>query len=138
MTPVIPTSALPDASRLEVRAKPSRTYKLDIEGKRIVGITDGLDAVSQMIYKTLSTERYAWLVYNWNYGVELEQYIGQPYDFVAADIERAVTEALLVDNRVLEVRGFSLRRAAIDALYVEFVAVTTEGEAKIMWEVRLP
>lgn len=135
MTPRIPESTLPDVSQLGTRPEPGYTYKLDLRSKRIVGKVDGRTSVVQAIYKILYTERYAWLIYDWSYGMELEQYLGQEFDYVMADIERSITEALLVDDRVLEIREFKMKKTRIDALYVEFVAITTEGDAKIEWEV---
>lgn len=138
MIPKIPQSALPDTSRLDTQSTPGHTYKLDLNSKRIVGMVDGRTSVTQAIYKTLYTERYAWLIYNWDYGMELEQYLGLEFDYVMADIERSITEALLVDDRIIELRDFKMKKTRIDALYVEFTAITTEGDSKIEWEVPLP
>ena len=135
MTPTIPESAMPDVSALTSRAEPGLTYKLDLSSKRIVGMVDDLTSVTQAIYKILYTERYAWLIYNWDYGMELEQYLGLDFDYIAADIERSITEALAVDNRILEIQHFKIVKTRIDAMHVEFLAVTTEGESKIEWEV---
>lgn len=134
MIPTIPESAMPDVGQIDATSGPGYTYKLDLNSKRIAGMIDGRTAVVQAIYKILYTERYAWLIYDWSYGMELEQYLGQEFDFVMADIERSITEALLVDDRILEIRSFSMRKARIDALYVEFTAVTTEGDETIEWE----
>lgn len=137
MTPTIPESALPDISQIDVAPQPGYTYELDLSSKRILGKVDGLAAVTQMAYKTLYTERYAWLIYNWDYGMELEQYIGESMDYVIADIELAITEALQVDDRVLSVQNFKMEKTGIDALYVEFTVSSTEGDAKIGLEVPL-
>ena len=54
---------------------PSKTYKLNtnvnnqIEATRIIGFVDNLDAVRQAIYHILMTERYAYLIYDDNYGI---------------------------------------------------------------------
>lgn len=137
MTPKIPESALPDVSQFTVQPEPGYTYKLDLKSKRIVGMTDGLTAVTQAIYKILYTNRYAWLIYDWTFGFWWEQYVGQEFDYVMADIERSISEALLVDDRVLEIRSFKMIKTQIDALYVEFTAVTTEGDVKVEREVAL-
>ena len=134
---MIPESALPDVSRLEVKPQPGYTYKLDLAGKRIVGMTDGLDAVTQMAYKILYTERYAYIIYDWTYGMELEQYLGKDMPFVMAELGGAITEALEIDDRVLQVKDFTMRKTRIDALYVEFTVATTEGESRMGLEVPL-
>jgi hypothetical protein len=138
MIPNIPESALPDVSQINAKPDPGYTYKLDLSSKRIVGMVDGRTAVTQAIYKILYTERYAWLIYNWDYGMELEHYLGLDFDYVMADLERAITEALQVDDRVLEIQNFVMKKTRIDALYVEFLAITTEGNIAIGWEVPLP
>lgn len=138
MIPAVFAPPLEEVADFDTRPEPSRTYQLDFNSKRIVGMVDGKDAVTQMIYKTLQTERYAWLIYDWDYGMELEQYLGLSYDYIAADLERSVTEALWMDDRVLEIRDFSIQKTRIDALCVQFTAVTTEGDTKITWEVKLP
>ena len=135
MTPKIPESAMPDSQPARLKPGPGYTYKLDLGSKRIVGMIDDLTAVTQAIYKILYTERYAWLIYNWDYGMELEQYLGMNFDFIAADIGRSITEALLVDDRILEIRDFKIEKTRIDAVYIEFLAVTTAGDSKIEWEV---
>lgn len=136
MIPFSAPSPMPDIAT-PAAVSPSCTYRLDATRKHIVGKVEGVQAITQMIYKTLSTERYAWLIYNWNHGTELEQYVGMPSAYIKADLERAITEALLADDRILELKDFQFRNEAVDALAIEFVAVTTEGYIKITQEVPL-
>ena len=137
MIPNIPESALLDVGQIDLLPQPSRTYELDLQSGRILSTVDGLAAATQMVYKTFYTERYAWLIYNWDYGMELEQYIGRSMDFVMADIQLAITEALQVDDRFLSVQDFKMEQKKIDALYVEFTVSTTEGSTTIGLEVPL-
>lgn len=132
---MIPESALPDISRLDTAQQTGRTYKLDLASKRIVGMVDGLEAVAQAAYKTLYTDRYAYMIYNWDYGMELEQYLGKDLPFVMAELPTAITEAIEGDDRVLSVKDFKMRQTGIDALYVEFTVLSTEGETRIGLEV---
>ncbi|MFV0401115.1 MAG: DUF2634 domain-containing protein [Oscillospiraceae bacterium] len=132
---MIPKSALTDETQLEPVTSPTHTYHLDLQSKRILGMVDGLDAITQMVYKTLYTERYAYLIYNWDYGVGLEEYLGEDINFVMADITGAITEALMVDDRVLSVDDFQMEKTKIDALTVQFTVITTEGNQTISKEV---
>lgn len=50
---------------------PSYTYKLD--DTRVRGYVDGSEAVKQAVYKILMTERYKYIIYGFNYGVELDR-----------------------------------------------------------------
>jgi len=91
---------------LEVETQPSLTYALDIERGRIRGRVDNAEALRQAIYLILSTERYRYLIYSWNYGVELNELIGKEKAYAMPEIKRCIMEALLQDDRILAVDGF--------------------------------
>ena len=66
----------------EIEEQPSLTYRMQTEEKRIRGHTDGLEAVRQAIYKIIMTERYQYVMYSWNYGIELLDLFGEPVTYV--------------------------------------------------------
>ncbi|WP_312507532.1 DUF2634 domain-containing protein [Lysinibacillus sp.] len=115
-------------------AQPSRTYKLDLERKRIVGYADGREAIEQAIYKALSTERYEHLIYTWNYGAEIAKLFGQPIPYVYSELKRLVTEALTHDDRIESVDAFSFTHVK-NKVHVQFTAHTIAGEIEITKEV---
>ena len=122
---MIPTSNLYNLNIEEVKT-PSLTYKLDEASSRINGMTDGLDAVKQAVGLILSTERYVYPVYSWRYGIETENLIGKPYEFVSAEIKGRIREALLQDDRITSVSGFEFTRQG-DELTVEFEVQSEYG-----------
>ena len=90
----------------KISTLPSKTYKLILNENgpdRIIGYVDKLDAVRQSVYHILNTERYAYDIYDNNYGVELQQYIGQGFDYLVATIEQTLREALMQDLRITNV-----------------------------------
>lgn len=115
-------------------AQPSRTYKLDLERKRIVGYADGREAIEQAIYKALSTERYEHLIYTWNYGAEIAKLFGQPIPYVYSELKRLITEALTHDDRIDSVDAFSFSHIK-NKVHVQFTAHTIAGEIEITKEV---
>lgn len=118
-------------------SQPSRTYKLDIENNRILGHTDGLEAVRQAFYKILNTERYAYLIYDRAYGVELERFIGKDYEFIVTDLERTITEALQQDDRFVGLKNVAVAKAGNDSMTISFTAITTAGELDYESEVSI-
>ena len=106
---------------------PSKTYKLNDEKKRIIGMTDNSDAIKQSIYCILSTERYQYEVYDEDYGVELNDLIGQPMDYVIAEIQRRISEALTWDSRIENVEDFEFEIEK-RKLTVTFVVNTIYGD----------
>lgn len=92
-------------SELEVLEQPSKDFKLDKDV--INGTVEGLEAVKQMIYKVLNTERYQYLIYSWDYGIELMDLYGEPVSYVVPELKRRITEALLQDDRIENVSNFN-------------------------------
>ena len=98
---MIPSTELLDFEKVAMYRQPSLTYKLTNEN--VSGKVDGIDAVKQAVYHILATERYANPIYDDNYGVELEQYIGSDYGFIVANIENTLSDALTQDDRITSV-----------------------------------
>lgn len=85
---------------------PSRTFRMNHDTETITGTIDQVKAVEQAIFLILHVERYRWLIYSWNYGVEFEDLIGKPIDYCIPEIERRIKEALLQDDRITAVENF--------------------------------
>lgn len=94
-------------ANFSLKAPPDRTPRLDRETCRLRGTAEGLAAVEQAVYFILHTERYAWLIHSWDYGVELRDLMGKDTAYCIPEIERRVREALLQDDRVTAVDSFS-------------------------------
>lgn len=116
-----------DLFTLKVKTQPSRTYALDIEHNRIRGKIDAVESLRQAVYLILSTERYDYLIYSWNYGVELKELIGQPKEYALSEMKRRITEALLQDDRITEVDGFTFETGK-KSVHVTFTAHTIFGD----------
>ena len=84
----------------------NRTWKLNDKDKTIVGMIDDIDAVKQAVFCYLNIERFQWIIYSWQIGIETKHLYGEPIDWVCSEIERVVQEALSIDNRILEIDNF--------------------------------
>lgn len=104
------------------------------DGAGRVVIADGHTAWKQWCMKTVLTERFACLAYGWDYGVEIEDALKMPSRAaVEMEIERTITEALLVDSRTETVKDFTFKWVG-DQLGVDFTAIPVIGEAvRIEW-----
>ncbi|MDR0222612.1 MAG: DUF2634 domain-containing protein [Oscillospiraceae bacterium] len=114
--------------------KPSKTYRLLADLGDIEGFTDGLEAVSQAVYKILKTERYRYPVYSSDYGVELSDLYGRDCDYAGVELERRIAEALSADERVTGVfdYDFTVVKNKIRAV---FTVGTVYGELNAEKEV---
>lgn len=110
---------------------PSKTYRLSEETGRIIGYVDDIDAVVQAIYKILNTERYKYIIYSWNYGIELLDLFGEPMSYVIPELETRIREALMVDERITDISDFECRIGDKRVLNVTFTVHTIYGQAEI-------
>lgn len=123
---------------------PTRTYRVRLLGNenstspvylnKVSGYTDGIDAIKQTIYFILGTERYEYLIYSWDYGIELQDLFGKPMPYVIAEIKRRITEALTMDDRITDVVDFQFERNR-EVLHVTFLVVSTLGNIPTELEV---
>ena len=111
--------------------QPTRTYKLDLDAGRVAGMVDGVDAMKQVILKILLTERFAYLIYSWNYGIELNAVVGKSYQVFSSEIKRVITEALLADSRITAVTDFKVEQIDKRSARVSFTADTVFGPIEI-------
>lgn len=96
------------------QAAETRTFALKRSGRdeteptgRVQGMLDGKAALLQTVWQILNTERYEWLIFSWNYGVEFRHLFGKDPAWCVPEIERCTEEALLQDDRITGVDGFS-------------------------------
>ena len=114
----------------DIITQPTKTYKLDIEKNIIVGYCDGIEALKQAIYKILNTERYDYLIYSWNYGVEIKNLIGEETTLVIPELERIIKEALMQDDRIEDVTDFEFSIKE-NIVTTKFKVTSVEGVAEI-------
>lgn len=106
--------------------QPDLTYRLG--NKSVAGKIDKIDSIKQSIFHILSTERYSNPIYDDNYGVELEQYIGKDIGFVVAGIENTLREALCQDDRISDVQVNNIKIGEDgNSCFVEFTVFTIYG-----------
>lgn len=112
----------------EIEEQPSKTYQMHLSQEIINGYGDNVAAVEQAIYKILNTERYQYVIYSWNYGVEFADLFGEPITYVCPELERRITEALTWDERIISVDSFSFDTEQKRVVKVSFVAHTIFGD----------
>ena len=87
---------------------PNKSYRMKIADEKILGNIDELDAIAQACYKILNTERYQYVIYSWNYGIELQDLFGKPIPYIYSELPRRIKEALTQDDRINSVEDFEL------------------------------
>ncbi|MDE6615045.1 MAG: DUF2634 domain-containing protein [Lachnospiraceae bacterium] len=123
-----------DGAGIEIITEPSFTYAMKINSREnrdsiFLGKTDGTEAVKQAVLKILCTERYVHEIYSWDYGIEIQDLIGQPDDYVLSELENRISEALKTDDRIEDIENFSAERTTRKAIQCSFTVITTDGNS---------
>jgi phage baseplate assembly protein W len=117
---------------LEVVNMPSLTYKIDYENNRIEGTIDEIEAVEQSIDIMLETARYSEKIFPDWYGHELHSLIGQDRFYVESEVKRMIKDALSVDDRIVEMKDFTISDGEErDSIIVRFTVTTVFGDMDI-------
>lgn len=126
--PTLPSGSGALSKSVEYVQLPSRTWAINKETNRIEGYADRLSAVSQAANIIVNTERFQWQIYKAFSGVRLQDLIGLENDFVSAELQRRIREALSMDDRIT---GLSDYQAAVDGdtLNVSFKVLSVYGES---------
>lgn len=114
----------------EIEQQPTYTYKMNFKDDSVHGFTDEQEAMKQAIYKILMTERYQYIMYSWDYGIETRDLYGEPVSYVCPELERRITEALLCDERIEDVSDFNFDMSEKGIVKASFTVHTVFGEVQ--------
>lgn len=122
-------------TEIEVVEQPSRTYRLDAPNNKMIGKIDDLEAIKQAIYLRLNIEKDEYIIYSSDYGIQLNDLIGEPDSYVLPTLQGRITETLLQDERILEVSGFYFTEEN-GSITANFTVYTELGEVESRLEVK--
>ncbi len=132
---MIPTTNPILDTNITTETMPSKNYKMHYLKEEVKGYRDELSAMEQVIYKILNTQRYKYLIYSWNYGIEIDDLIGKDVRLVCVELKGRITEELLQDDRITAVDSFSFDTSKRHVVYVSFVVHTIFGDIETGKEV---
>lgn len=133
---MIPTTST-NLISIEEAESSSLTYGIDFEQSRMVGMIDNKEAILQMVYKVLNTERYSYVIYSGQYGAELTFLIGKDFGYISSELIRMINEALLVDERIISTSDYKIEKIASDSVNISFKVNSIYGEINVTREVSI-
>lgn len=126
------TSFVPDVNELlGSQQETSDSYRMQINNERIKGTVAEREAIAQACYKTINTERYRYVIYSWNYGIELKDLFGKPIPYVFAVLPDRIRDCLLQDDRVESVDSFQLSHDNKGSVLCKFTVHSTFGDVDL-------
>lgn len=95
-------------------------------------ILEGNEAIKTWIYKALRTERYSYLVYSWQYGIELEPFIGKVMSVQErySELKRVIVECLMVNPYILSINKIDFSKDSVKVV-CNIDLTTVYGEVNV-------
>lgn len=107
-------------------------FLYDVNGRHI--LLTGNPALEVWIYKALKTERFEYLAYSWQYGIELKPFIGKVMGVQErySELRRVITECLMVNPYIRSIDSFSITpENRAELIRVHITLTTVYGEVEI-------
>lgn len=116
-----------------------REYEVDFETGQLTGrIVEGTAAIKVWIWSCLHTQRFRYQIYSWDYGADLEQYVGQMLtdEYLETDLRDEIEEALKVNKYITGIDDYVFTRTG-SKVTVSFSAQTLLGNIEEEYNVNL-
>jgi phage protein len=109
-------------------------FLYDVNGRHI--LLTGNPALEVWVYKALKTERFEYLAYSWQYGIELKPFIGKVMGVQErySELRRVITECLMVNPYIRSIDSFSTtpeNRAELVRVHITLTTVYGEVEINV-------
>lgn len=101
----------------------------------IVGKVKGIEELKQSIFWILNTERYQYIIYDWNIGIETNDLYGMPVTYVCSELENRVKDALSILDKIEEVYDFEFDTSKKRIITCTFKVKSVYGEFEYNKEV---
>ncbi|MBO6204000.1 MAG: DUF2634 domain-containing protein [Selenomonas sp.] len=98
-------------------------------------IVEKNEALKVWIYKALKTERFDYMAYSWQYGIELKPFIGKVMSVQErfSELKRVITECLMVNPYIVSIDSFSFDEEKHGELVKLSISLTSiYGEVNIV------
>ena len=131
---IIPDDIYEDENNLFISDKipdeyPTKTYKVNPITNQIEGYCDGLEAMKQAFNLQLNTQRYKSYGFSNNYGMEWQDLIGKPEDYIISEIIKRLKDMIKGDKRYIDIDLYNDEPFTIngDRLIINIVVETIYG-----------
>lgn len=111
----------------------SKRVRINFSTGQLTGqIVEGKEAIKVWIWCCLQTQRFRYPIYSWDYGADMEQYIGRAVsrEFLQTDCEDEIRSAMLVNPYISDVTDFNVERKD-DQMHISFRVITRFGEMEV-------
>lgn len=105
---------------------PTNTFLANTETEQIAGMDSGIEAMRQAVEIILTTKRYNYQIYSDNFGIELDDLVGDDPDYIETVLPDRIRDAFSVDERILSEENYVFTTVG-DTMTVTFDVITVFG-----------
>jgi hypothetical protein len=113
-----------DLEDIEIEDLPTNTFL--VEEEQVAGMNDGIEAMRQAVEIILTTKRFNHQIYTENFGIELDDLVGEDPDYIEGTLPERVRDAFSIDDRILSEENYVFTVTG-DTMTVTFDVVTVFG-----------
>lgn len=130
---MLPSSSI-EESRIGVKNVQDKAISLDFVNKKCGKVIDKKEALEQWIKIALMTQRYKYPVFSHSFGMDFEKAMEEGYIKAIGIIKNEITESLLCNDRIVEVKDFVFEKKGT-SMIVNFKVVSDYGNMNFETEV---
>ena len=105
---------------------PTNTFLINSDSEQVAGMDGGLEAMRQAVEIILTTKRFNHQIYSSNFGIELDDLIGEDPDYIESTLPERIRDAFSVDDRILSEQNYVFTQNG-DTMLVTFDVTTVFG-----------
>lgn len=120
-----------NTSNVEYTSYPNNEWIVTFENGGNIAPESNLQTIAQAVRFALETERFKYPIMGSNFGSIFDDLIGTDYDYIRSEIAKRITDALLIDDRIADVRDFEYTKGDNSAMTVSCVVETVLGNMQI-------
>ena len=109
---------------IEDEELPTNTFLVSEE--QIAGMDDNIEAMRQAVEIILTTKRFDYQIYTENFGIELDDLVGEDPDYIQNEFPQRIRDAFSVDERILREENYQFNTEG-DTMTITFDVVTVFG-----------
>lgn len=108
----------------------TETYKVNFQTQQIEGKVSGIDALKQAFLLAVNTQRFSNAAFTSNYGMDWNDLIGLPDDYIVSEVLTRIQDMILADKRFLSVDFYDNNPFEINGncIIINLVVKTEEGD----------
>lgn len=120
-----------NTTNVEYGSYPNNEWIVDFEDGGNISPESNLETIVQAVRFALGTGRFKHPIMGANFGTIFDDLIGTDYDYIRSEISRRIMDALLIDDRILDVRDFQYTLGDNSAMTVSCTVETVLGNVNI-------